>query len=383
MSAKSRLLLKTITMACCLLRPSPGHAQITPTDGDWALQSVVMEDTSQAGLMVRVGDIDNLGFGWPGGFDVFTGAISPGHSFPFAPGENDSAGTDRIMVGTSYPGPATSFTDGYTSGTSRADNQPRTIVMNYAVPPGFTFAGAVLQLFVDDFQPQYCGSVFQVWLNNRRAAFVESALNSLSQTGPVGRLLTLEVPPEFLNEIGVGTLTLKIDDPVTGQGDGFAIDFVKLLINPRVGGLAAGVVTGRVVSAGDGGVLSNVRVASGSLFTLTQADGTYTLSGVPAGQVPVRAVLQGRATQVRQVDVISESTKTGVDFALASGGTELSIFPAVELRFPTIPGGIYVLQSSENLAAWKDEGTLQGMGAIISTFQPMGPVRKFWRIEER
>ena len=62
-----------------------------------------------ADLIVLVGDIDNLGFGFPDGFDIFSGATTPRHSFPFQPEIDDPPGTDRIMVGTSYEGSLDSF----------------------------------------------------------------------------------------------------------------------------------------------------------------------------------------------------------------------------------------------------------------------------------
>jgi hypothetical protein len=42
-------------------------------NGDWSLKTVVLKDTSEADLVVRTGDIDNLNFGWPDGFDPFSG----------------------------------------------------------------------------------------------------------------------------------------------------------------------------------------------------------------------------------------------------------------------------------------------------------------------
>ena len=40
-------------------------------------------------LLVQVGDIDNLGFGWPNGFDPFTGKSTPVHRFPYLPEADD------------------------------------------------------------------------------------------------------------------------------------------------------------------------------------------------------------------------------------------------------------------------------------------------------
>ena len=41
-------------------------------NGDWTIQQVTLTNTSEANLMVRAGDIDNLGFGWPQNFDPFS-----------------------------------------------------------------------------------------------------------------------------------------------------------------------------------------------------------------------------------------------------------------------------------------------------------------------
>ena len=49
----------------------------------------------------------------------------------------------------------------------------------------------VLQLFVEDLQAPVLGTHFQVEINGRRSAFLESALNSLDQSAPGGRLVTL------------------------------------------------------------------------------------------------------------------------------------------------------------------------------------------------
>ena len=50
---------------------------ITPEDGNWTERNVTLTNTSQAELMVRVGDIDNLNFGWPVNFDPFSGKTLP------------------------------------------------------------------------------------------------------------------------------------------------------------------------------------------------------------------------------------------------------------------------------------------------------------------
>ena len=73
-------------------------------NGSWADRQVLLRNTSEAQLMVRAGDIDNFGFGWPEDFDPFTGRPGPEHSFPWTTPDDEIDGTDRIMVVSSYLG---------------------------------------------------------------------------------------------------------------------------------------------------------------------------------------------------------------------------------------------------------------------------------------
>ena len=79
---------------------------------DWALKYERTEGGPEADLVVRTGDINNLGFGWPTGFDPFSGKSTPPHQWldinRIPPGAPD--GTDRIMLGSAViPAPG----DGY------------------------------------------------------------------------------------------------------------------------------------------------------------------------------------------------------------------------------------------------------------------------------
>ncbi len=62
---------------------------------------------------------------------------------------------------------------------------------------------------------------------------MKKILNTLEQTGPVGKIINVKLPDDFLDMLKSDVLSLLIDDPTTGAGNGFAIDFVKLLINPK------------------------------------------------------------------------------------------------------------------------------------------------------
>ncbi len=57
---------------------------------DWARPDDVERGGPDADLVVRVGDIDNLGFGWPDGFDPFSGRSTTPHPYPFTPNATDA-----------------------------------------------------------------------------------------------------------------------------------------------------------------------------------------------------------------------------------------------------------------------------------------------------
>jgi hypothetical protein len=76
----------------------PGVATGDPAY-DWALKYERTENGPEADLVVRTGDINNLGFGWPPGFDPFSGDSTRPHKFPWNPGPDEPDGTDRIMLG--------------------------------------------------------------------------------------------------------------------------------------------------------------------------------------------------------------------------------------------------------------------------------------------
>src|SRR5688572_20843748 len=89
----------------------------TATDGDWSKQFLVLRNTAEAGLMIRIGDIDNLGFGWEKGFNPFSGRPTPLHGYPWELDKMDAVGTDRIMVPSSFKYSAPGGREGYTNTT--------------------------------------------------------------------------------------------------------------------------------------------------------------------------------------------------------------------------------------------------------------------------
>jgi hypothetical protein len=313
-----------------------GVVATTESQGSGTGASTSVSQGGDADLVVTVGDIDNLGFGWPAGFDVFSGQTTPSHGYPWKPEADDAPGTDVIMVGTGAKGAS----DGYAGATSKPDNAPVVINMKYDLS-GVQVRSAAIQMFVDDFQAPVFGSKFQVTLNGKRAAFMETVINSLSQTGPVGKLITLKVPDEFLPDVRSGSLKIYIDDPATGVGDGYAVDFVRLLVNPkesRYKGTIKGTVTADGVGAIEGATISSAGISE----TKTKADGTYTLENVPAGLAVVTASKTGYLSSTQSADVTDKSTATlnyvlkkGTDPTLATAVTTTTIAASTGPKDPT------------------------------------------------
>lgn len=326
--------------------------------------TLVAPTSTEADKVILVGDIDNLGFGWPAGFDVFSGRSTPAHSYPYQPETDDPQGTDRIMLGTSYNGNPPAGQDGYTSTTSRPANLPQAIDMQYDLL-GTQVRSATLQMFVDDFQSPLWRSRFQVTLNGQRATFLEDVLNTLEQTGPIGKLITAQVPASFLPLVSSGHLTIYIDDPTTGAGDGFAIDFVRLLINPRIS--TVGNISGRVTDAVTGLPLTGATVsASGIVAAATASDGSYILNGVPAGLVVVNASKNGYTSQSQSIDLVAGTTVT-LNFALRSTPTTTPTVTPTPIVTPIPTGTIRQWASG---AAASSEYTTTSWSAAQATGAP-------------
>jgi OmpA-OmpF porin, OOP family len=233
---------------------------------------------------VQVGDIDNLGFGWRDGFDPFSGQSTPRHAYPWRPGADDPAGTDRVMVISGMRDYDKARHDGYSSNTSRPYNAPEAITIKYSLD-GITLKHAALQLFVDDFQAAVFGNRFEVRLDGREAPDLAASINALRQTGPIGKLLTLQLLPEYNDLLSDGEVVISIDDPHSNIGDGYAIDFARLLINPKQWQYS-GIVKGIAQDKKTRKPLAGVLVTAGNVQQIeTDAQGTFELANVPAGLV--------------------------------------------------------------------------------------------------
>jgi hypothetical protein len=364
--------------------------QSTPEDGLWSDKNTVMLNTPEAALMARTGDIDNLGFGWPVGFNPFSGNNTPTHYFPWSVDPNDPAGTDCIMVLSSYAGSPPYGQDGYTGTTSRPANLPQAIVVSYNVPEfkEMEVSSAAMQLFVDDFQAPVWGANFQVTLNGVRASFLENVINSLAQTGPIGKLITVQIPGEFLDIIRSGEVSIFVDDPVTGAGDGYAIDFIKILVNPTDFSQTS-TVTGFILDQRNQVPLPGAVVSIGPATSApTGEDGFFKLTNVPAGLAILTVTCPGYKESTYSVQTVAQQ-QLEVNFPIPLGSPTLVIqfFPeSLVLSLKGAPTAQYTLWASDDLTEWKILGDLEQVEAgyfqyvFPPTLPPVQPVTQFYRV---
>jgi outer membrane protein OmpA-like peptidoglycan-associated protein len=308
--------------------PVPSTTPIVPsaatgdTTHDWELKYERTVNGPEADLVVRTGDINNLGFGWPKGFDPFSGNSTPSHPWPWDPRPDAPDGTDRIMIGSSlvppddYPQHRLNLHDGYSGALhrceglshppgqmckERAQTMPQAIRLAVgALPP--VIQRVLVQMFLDDFQAVEFGSHFQVSLNGVRIPSFESAINSLDQTGPIGKLVTLELLPEYWPLLKSGEARLLIDDPTTAQGDGYAVDFVRILVNPHASKYLVS-LTASVVDADRHTPIPDAVVSAAPESATTDRSGKCELKGLPAGLVIATASAPGYDAASVHVDL--------------------------------------------------------------------------------
>ncbi|WP_163216126.1 carboxypeptidase-like regulatory domain-containing protein [Clostridium thermarum] len=320
-------------------------------NGDWTSTKVIKYNTSEAEVMVRAGDIDNFGYPW-NSIDPFTGKETQTHGYPFKPQANDPVGTDRIMVVSGYNGG--SKTDGYTSATYGKNGYNTTVApvtLTYDLK-GRKVYNAYIQMFVDDIQPSKWVKIDGKWVNMGRGGYskdsytqyqvtltannktvrvseFETVINNLDQHGPIGKMITLKVPDEYIEMIqnGGSGLSIKIDDPrktvvdinnksINNTGDGYAIDFVKLLVNKNDGFTQYdAAVHGKVYEAkyvNNELVLDKSKPIGGVKISIsgvkdvlvTDSSGAYSSTKVPAGQVVIQAEKDGYAKAVYTIPTL-------------------------------------------------------------------------------
>lgn len=298
---------------------------------DWDLKYERTEGGPEADLVVRTGDINNLGFGWPHGFDPFSGNSTPPHQWPdpynIPSGAPD--GTDRVMLGSAVvPG----MGDGYSGALGPCALEKQLAANGPLVPatatkleadckraheltaatPIVLSVGALprkinavlIQIFADDFQPVPLHSHFQVSLNGTRIPSLEYAINALDQSGPIGKLLSVQLLPEYWPLLQSGTVKLLIDDPTTHVPDGYAVDFVRILVNPHDFKYQVS-LSAAVSDADTRKPISGATVTAALQSTTTDNQGKCQMNGLPAGLVTATAAAPGYDENSVPVDLVA------------------------------------------------------------------------------
>ncbi|MEM9249708.1 MAG: OmpA family protein [Pseudomonadota bacterium] len=352
----------------------------TPEVEDPTAQYEAIVAGPEADLVLRVGDVDNLGFGWPSGFKLFEGYNTPAHPYPWAALAEDAAGMDRIMVGTRLNNPG--IGDGY---HRAAEALPReTIVIPLEGLPEQIDA-AVLQLFVDDFQaPRAFGTGeegnFTLTVNGTLAPVASRMLTTLEQTGPIGELVSVVLPPETL-EGAQAQLELEIDE-TSGANDAFAVDFVRLLVNPNPP-LRPATIEGIVLDAQTRAPISQASVSLALTTATTGPDGRFRLDPVYAGLAVVEAIREGyrpgsvaskvRTGDVAQVEILLDPSAANAcsDLAKTLSRTGRAALEAVTFEFDSAtlrPSSDAALEAARNLMVaggaqtWVIEGHTDNVG---------------------
>lgn len=377
-----------------LLRPALYFSlcmQLSAADPSWSLQQHRIEKGPEGDLVVRVGDVDNLGFGWgPENLDPFTGARTDPHGFPWEARAEDFPGTDRIMAGSGvvYPRPEGAGGDGYSNDTQRPENAVRPLELDLGALPA-KIEAVLLQLFVDDFQTPSFQSKFEVTLDGKRLARAERILRVLDQTGPVGKLISFRLDPEHFPDLADGKATLLIDDPSSGAGDGYALDFVRVLVNPKI--LHPVEVQVTVIDRHTGQPIPGAQVSSSLTDGVTDASGQMLLKNVPAGLVAVEAAKAGYRTGVATADVTAAEKRAGVTVELepvlpgklrveiaegspaAEPGAALIIFDASGSMLQKMKGARRIDIARETLAAVVNDALPDSLLAGLRVFGEGGP----------
>lgn len=316
-----------------LMRPEV-QAQVNARDLAWKEAHAAIANGYEAAFIIRTGDVDNLNFGWPEGFDPFCGRMTDAHAYPFEPLTNDVAGQDRILLSSRFRPEAEQSCggDGYSGTFDPAVSKPVATELNLSLLSGATIQDAWLQIFIDDFQaPVFC-SHFTITLNGKRFVEGEKVLNAIEQTGPVGKLISLKIPEEFYNDLLNGQVLKVLIDETTGAADGFAIDFMRLLVNRKRENSCYGTIRGFVRDKNSGEPVPGAEVSGGEGGTvMTDSEGAFTLRKVPTGFAVLSATAPGY-TQGSGTGDVSEGEENEEIIILLEKGEAAVQFDGQSLR---------------------------------------------------
>lgn len=283
-------------LTCSCFLQSYAQVNTRSDDKNWSAQSVALASTPEAEFIIRLGDVDNLGFGWPGGFDPFCSRTTDVHAYPWDARAEDLPGFDRILLSSKYnpDDPRGCGADGYSGSYDKVQSRPVVYRLPLSTLKGAAISNAYLQIFIDDFQSPSLCSKFRITINGKRFAEAEKLLNVIDQTGPVGKLLSIPMPEEFYPELSSTSEFAVYIDEVNGSADGFAIDFIRLLVNRKMENACRGSIRGVVVDKETQLPLKGASVfMTDKRVMVTAEDGRFEFSDIPTGYEVFSANLPG------------------------------------------------------------------------------------------
>ncbi|QQS30142.1 MAG: OmpA family protein [Sphingobacteriales bacterium] len=321
-----RKVFVSIVLFFIVFIPLIAQVSTVSSDTDWEKQQAFLSGSYEAEIIIRIGDVDNLGFGWPEGFDPFCGRMTEAHSYPWEINPNDLPGFDRILLSSKF-NPSkeqTCGTDGYTISYDSNTSKPVVFNLPTDIAKGTVVKNAWVQLFIDDFQsPSFC-SRFQVTINGNRFNEAEKIINAIDQTGPVGKLISIPVPEDFYALITEGKSLRFLIDEINGAGDGFALDFIRLLVNRKYENTCKGNVRGVVLDQESGNPVAGAKVwSSNYTASTTNSNGNFELKDIPAGFEILTASANGYADGTGMADIGEGDDNAEVTIYLQKGGTTI------------------------------------------------------------
>ncbi|MCC7301145.1 MAG: OmpA family protein [Bacteroidia bacterium] len=315
--------MKSFTLISFLLSCLAVSSQVKTItwDKNWTSREEVVINSPEADFIIRIGDVDNLGFGWPEDFDPFCGRMTQAHAFPWEADPGEMNGFDRILLSSKFkPGTISKCGgDGYTDNYNPLTSKPVEWKIQAEVMKKAAIRNAFIQLFIDDFQsPSFC-SKFQFLLNGKRFVEGEKFLNAVDQSGPVGKLISIPLPEEFWPMINEGSLTIKIDE-ITGAHDGFAVDFIRLVLNRKRENACKGSIAGTVLDKVTQEPIRNARVyLADKTEIVTDSEGKFQFRDVPAGFEIIGAQAEGYLEGYAQADINEGDDNPPVTLYLEKG----------------------------------------------------------------
>src|SRR4030095_1959690 len=155
--------------------------------------------------------------------------------YPWDANPADLPGMDRILLSSGYDPNAEHACggDGYSGSYDSDKSKPVAWNIPLDALQGANITNAFLQIFIDDFQaPTFC-SKFELDINGKRYSAGEKLLNAIDQTGPVGKLLVIPLSEDYYTALNSSKILIVKIDEGTGSTDGFAVDFLRLLVNRK------------------------------------------------------------------------------------------------------------------------------------------------------